>query len=56
MFATMIEFAIDINFADMLAALVNDMIPTTVIIALFIWAFVNYFAVNKYFLTRAIFR
>ena len=56
MFATMIEFAIDINFAGMQASLANDMIPTTGIIVLFICAFVNYFAVNKYVLTRAIFR
>ena len=54
-FATMITIAIDINFADIQAPLANDVIPTTGIIVLFICAFINYFAVNKYVLNRVIF-
>ena len=51
----MIRIAIDINFADIQAPLANDVIPTTGIIVLLICAFINYFAVNKYVLNRAIF-
>ena len=51
----MIRIAIDINFADIQAPLANDVIPTGIIV-LFICAFINYFAVNKYVLNSAIFR
>ena len=51
----MIRIAMEINFADIQAPLANDVIPTNGIIVLFICAFINYFAVNKHVLNRAIF-
>ena len=51
----MIRIAIDINFADIQAPLADNLITTTGIIVLLIYAFINYFAVNKYVLNRAIF-